>query len=107
MAFAVCNSINLYLYVLYIFVIVNLQSALDVHENLTPLGYHLAQLPLEPHVGKLVILAAIFSVVDPVLTIAASLSYKDPFVVPLVSCAMNFLCAMFVLLSVMMVMMSW
>eukprot|EP00117_Sycon_ciliatum_P013397 scpid18108/ scgid5431/ Probable ATP-dependent RNA helicase DHX36; DEAH box protein 36; MLE-like protein 1; RNA helicase associated with AU-rich element ARE len=58
-------------------------SALDNDQKLTPLGYHLAQLPLEPHVGKLVVIGAIFSVVDPILTIAASLGYKDPFVSPL------------------------
>lgn len=27
-------------------------NALDQSENLTPLGYHLAQLPLEPRTGK-------------------------------------------------------
>lgn len=28
-------------------------NALDMNENLTPLGYHLAQLPLDPRTGEL------------------------------------------------------
>ena len=58
-------------------------KALDCMENLTPLGYHLAQLPVEPQIGKMLLFGAIFSCIDPILTIAASLSFKDPFVVPL------------------------
>jgi len=52
-------------------------------ENLTPLGYHLAQLPMNPQTGKMVLLAAIFSCLDPVLSVAASLSFKDAFLIPL------------------------
>lgn len=58
-------------------------SALDEDENLTPLGYHLAQLPVEPQIGKMLLFGSIFSCINPILTIAACLSYKDPFVVPL------------------------
>jgi len=52
-------------------------------ENLTPLGFHLSRLPLDPQAGKMVLCGAIFGCLDPILTIAASLSFKDPFVVPL------------------------
>ncbi|XP_063227426.1 ATP-dependent DNA/RNA helicase DHX36-like isoform X2 [Bacillus rossius redtenbacheri] len=55
-------------------------KALDEHENLTPLGYHLANLPLDPHIGKMILMAAIFSCIDPIFTVAASLSFKDPFI---------------------------
>nr|XP_039270270.1 ATP-dependent DNA/RNA helicase DHX36-like [Styela clava] len=58
-------------------------SAMDVDQRLMPLGYHLARLPVEPQIGKMILMGAIFSCLDPVLTIAANLSFKDPFVVPL------------------------
>ncbi|NWV60216.1 DHX36 helicase, partial [Malurus elegans] len=58
-------------------------NALDRQEELTPLGIHLARLPVEPHIGKMILFGALFCCLDPVLTIAASLSFKDPFVIPL------------------------
>ncbi|XP_070555588.1 ATP-dependent DNA/RNA helicase DHX36-like isoform X1 [Ptychodera flava] len=58
-------------------------NAMDSDENLTPLGYHLARLPVEPHIGKMILFGAIFCCLDPVLTIAASLSFKDPFIIPI------------------------
>ena len=58
-------------------------NALDHDENLTPLGYHLAQLPVDPQLGKMLLFGAIFSCLSPILTIAACLSFKDPFVIPL------------------------
>lgn len=58
-------------------------NALDRQEELTPLGFHLARLPVEPHIGKMILFAALFCCLDPVLTIAASLSFKDPFIIPL------------------------
>ncbi|XP_034024153.1 ATP-dependent DNA/RNA helicase DHX36 [Thalassophryne amazonica] len=58
-------------------------NALDHAENLTALGFHLARLPVEPHIGKLILFGALLGCIDPVLTIAASLSFKDPFFIPL------------------------
>ncbi|XP_056420970.1 ATP-dependent DNA/RNA helicase DHX36 [Hyla sarda] len=58
-------------------------NALNKREELTPLGFHLARLPVEPHIGKMILFGALFCCLDPVLTIAASLSFKDPFVIPL------------------------
>ncbi|KAJ3591219.1 hypothetical protein NHX12_009165 [Muraenolepis orangiensis] len=58
-------------------------NALDHAENLTSLGVHLARLPVEPHIGKLILFGALLGCLDPVLTIAASLSFKDPFFIPL------------------------
>ncbi|ODM89700.1 ATP-dependent RNA helicase DHX36 [Orchesella cincta] len=57
--------------------------ALDGEENLTPLGFHLAQLPMDPQTGKMILMAGIFGCVDPILSVAASLSFKDPFYIPL------------------------
>ena len=56
-----------------------------MNEELTPLGYHLATLPVDPRVGKMILFGAIFSCLDPVLTVASVLGFKDPFVFPLVS----------------------
>ncbi|CAJ1934420.1 unnamed protein product [Cylindrotheca closterium] len=48
-------------------------------EVLTPLGQHLAKLPLDVRLGKMLIFGALFRCIDPVVTIAASLSSKSPF----------------------------
>lgn len=48
-------------------------GALDHDENLTPLGFHMAKLPVGAHCSKMLILAALFSCVDPILSVAASL----------------------------------
>lgn len=58
-------------------------NALDRAENLLPLGKHLARMPVDPHSGKMILLGAMFSCLDPILTVAASLSFKDAFVIPL------------------------
>jgi ATP-dependent RNA helicase DHX36 len=50
--------------------------------ELTALGFHLATLPVEPRIGKLVLYGALFNCLDPALTIAASMSSKSPFVSP-------------------------
>jgi ATP-dependent RNA helicase DHX57 len=57
-------------------------EALSATEELTPLGTHLAALPVDVRIGKLILLGAIFNVVDDVLTIAAVLSYRSPFLSP-------------------------
>ncbi|VVC42551.1 Hypothetical protein CINCED_3A018746 [Cinara cedri] len=57
-------------------------NALDEKENLTPLGFHLAKLPIGPLEGKMIILGAMFSCLSPIMTIAASLNFKDPFMMP-------------------------
>ncbi|XP_072310125.1 3'-5' RNA helicase YTHDC2 isoform X2 [Eucyclogobius newberryi] len=57
-------------------------DALDQREDLTDLGYHLADLPVEPHLGKMVLCAVVLKCLDPILTIACTLAYRDPFVLP-------------------------
>lgn len=61
----------------------NTLNALDKDEQLTPLGFHLSKLPMDPHTGKMILMGAMFSCIDPILSVAASLSFKDPFVTPL------------------------
>lgn len=55
-------------------------GALTPDEKLTPLGYHLASLPVDVRIGKLMLFGSIFRCLDPALTIAASLAFKSPFV---------------------------
>ncbi|KAJ8719500.1 hypothetical protein PYW08_011675 [Mythimna loreyi] len=57
-------------------------GALDKAFNLTALGKHLAALPVDVRIGKLMLFGAIFCCVDSALTMAAFLSHKSPFVAP-------------------------
>ncbi|XVF84733.1 hypothetical protein PTKIN_Ptkin17bG0061900 [Pterospermum kingtungense] len=58
-------------------------GALDENETLTVLGCYLTMLPMEPKLGKMLILGAILDCLDPILTIVAGLSVRDPFLTPL------------------------
>lgn len=44
-------------------------------ETLTPLGRHLAFLPMDPQLGKALLCACLFQCLDPILTITAALRY--------------------------------
>lgn len=57
-------------------------GALDKTYALTALGKHLAALPVDVRIGKLMLFGAIFCCVDSALTMAAFLSHKSPFVSP-------------------------
>nr|XP_043630716.1 DExH-box ATP-dependent RNA helicase DExH3 [Erigeron canadensis] len=57
-------------------------GALDDQENLTVLGRKLSVLPVEPKLGKMLILGAIFNCLDPIVTVVAGLSARDPFLMP-------------------------
>uniref|UniRef100_A0A182W6T2 RNA helicase n=1 Tax=Anopheles minimus TaxID=112268 RepID=A0A182W6T2_9DIPT len=63
--------------------LLNRLNAIDNDQKLTPLGYHLARLPMDPRTGKMVLLASIFSCIDPITSIAASLTFKNAFYKPL------------------------
>jgi len=43
----------------------------------------LAKLPLDPQIGKMILMAAIFQCIDPITSAAATLSFKDPFYRPI------------------------
>ncbi|XP_015900441.3 DExH-box ATP-dependent RNA helicase DExH1 isoform X2 [Ziziphus jujuba] len=58
-------------------------GALDDMEELTPLGRHLCTLPLDPNIGKMLLMGSIFQCLNPALTIAAALAHRDPFVLPI------------------------
>ena len=53
-------------------------DALDGFEDLTEFGYHLVDIPIDPHLGKMIIASIVLKCLDPVLTIACALTYKDP-----------------------------
>eukprot|EP00177_Eucheuma_denticulatum_P006762 GFKZ01012289.1.p1 GENE.GFKZ01012289.1~~GFKZ01012289.1.p1 ORF type:complete len:1366 (-),score=200.61 GFKZ01012289.1:915-5012(-) len=50
--------------------------------ELTALGKHLTGLPVDARIGKLLIFGSLFSCVDAVLTIAATISERSPFYAP-------------------------
>ncbi|XP_053610494.1 ATP-dependent DNA/RNA helicase DHX36-like [Plodia interpunctella] len=54
-------------------------GALDDKETLTPLGWHLARLPVHPAAGKLLILGTLLGCLDRAASVAAVWSFKDPF----------------------------
>jgi ATP-dependent RNA helicase DHX29 len=58
-------------------------GALTPGEALTPLGRHLAALPLDPRLGKLLLYASALGCLAPALTIAAALAHRPPFATPL------------------------
>ncbi|XP_068879887.1 ATP-dependent RNA helicase A isoform X4 [Aphelocoma coerulescens] len=55
-------------------------DALDTNDELTPLGRILAKLPIEPRLGKMVIMGCIFYVGDAVCTISAATCFPEPFI---------------------------
>ena len=56
--------------------------ALSASEELTPLGYQLARLPLDVFLGKLILQGSVFKCLDMAITVAAILSSKSPFSAP-------------------------
>ncbi|KAG5510510.1 hypothetical protein JKF63_06807 [Porcisia hertigi] len=54
-------------------------GALTAEKRLTSLGQHLANLPLDVRVGKMIIHGALLQCIDPVLTMAACLATRSPF----------------------------
>ncbi|CAA2964693.1 D -box ATP-dependent RNA helicase D 5, mitochondrial-like isoform X2 [Olea europaea subsp. europaea] len=51
-----------------------INRALDETENLTIVGRYLTMLPMEPKLGKMLILGAILNCLDPMLSVVAALS---------------------------------
>ena len=57
-------------------------QALDKAEILTPLGHHLATLPVDVRIGKMLLFGVMLRCLHPVLVIAAGLSLRSPFLEP-------------------------
>ena len=58
-------------------------GALDSAKNLTSLGRVLVQLPVDAHLGRLVLYGSFFKCLDRALTLAAILANRDPFMSPM------------------------
>ncbi|XP_033149949.1 LOW QUALITY PROTEIN: ATP-dependent DNA/RNA helicase DHX36 [Drosophila busckii] len=58
-------------------------EALDSAGLLTPLGMHLAKMPIDPQMGKMMLMSTLFRCWDPISSAAAALSYKSPFYTPI------------------------
>ncbi|VFR01415.1 unnamed protein product [Cuscuta campestris] len=58
-------------------------GALDDAEELTSLGRHLCTLPLDPNIGKMLLMGSFFQCLNPALTIASALAHRNPFVLPI------------------------
>lgn len=70
--FCQSNSLNALFHLLFPKTI----DALDPWEDLTELGHHLLDLPVEPRLGKMLLHAVVLKCLDPVLTIVCTLAYK-------------------------------
>ncbi|XP_049836121.1 3'-5' RNA helicase YTHDC2-like isoform X3 [Schistocerca gregaria] len=57
-------------------------DALDAWEDLTELGHHLLDIPVDPRLGKMLLYSVVLKCLDPVLTIVCCLAHRDPFVLP-------------------------
>ena len=58
-------------------------GALDVHEHVTDLGRALSRISVDPPLARMLLMAVALGVLGPVLTVAAAMSHKDPFVAAL------------------------
>ncbi|XP_057836975.1 DExH-box ATP-dependent RNA helicase DExH1 isoform X1 [Cryptomeria japonica] len=58
-------------------------NVLDERECLTPLGQYLAQMPVDASVGKMLIFGCMLRCLNPILTVAAALSGRSPFLFPM------------------------
>ena len=50
-------------------------DVIDDRENVTPLGVHLGGLPVDARLGKMLVYACAFGVLDTILTIAACVGF--------------------------------
>ncbi|XP_076875887.1 ATP-dependent RNA helicase DHX29 [Brachyhypopomus gauderio] len=71
---AVCNAVSL---------LRKIGACHRESHTLTPLGHHLACLPVNVKIGKMLIFGAILGCLEPIATIAAAISEKSPFTTPM------------------------
>ena len=55
-------------------------GALDSADHLTPLGHQMAKMSKEPQIVKFMMMGVVFGCLEPMLSIAAVLTFQDPFV---------------------------
>lgn len=57
-------------------------DVLDSNENITYLGIHLAHMPMDCQLGKMILYSIMLRCLDPIVTIVCALSLDDPFILP-------------------------
>ena len=62
--------------------LINLRALDPVNESLTPLGKHIAHMPVDARIGKMLLFGALLGCLDPILTIAAAMAGRPVFVSP-------------------------
>lgn len=62
--------------------LVNIGALDAARDSLTPLGKHMALIPADPRLAKLLVLGTVFGVLPRALTVAAILSTRSPFISP-------------------------
>uniref|UniRef100_A0AC35GG84 Helicase-associated domain-containing protein n=1 Tax=Panagrolaimus sp. PS1159 TaxID=55785 RepID=A0AC35GG84_9BILA len=55
----------------------------DVEPDITELGSIIAQLPLEPQLARMLVFGIALQCFNPIVTLVAALSHRDPFILPL------------------------
>ncbi|KAI9280775.1 P-loop containing nucleoside triphosphate hydrolase protein [Sporodiniella umbellata] len=58
-------------------------EAIDKEDQLTALGKHMANIPADLRISKMLIYGSVFGCLDPILTIASTMSLKSPFTSPM------------------------
>jgi HrpA-like RNA helicase len=58
-------------------------GALDADEQLTELGYKLANMPMDPRIGKMIVWGQLLGCGKAALKVGCAMAYRDPFVLPL------------------------
>ncbi|PHZ15236.1 P-loop containing nucleoside triphosphate hydrolase protein [Rhizopus microsporus ATCC 52813] len=58
-------------------------EAIDKQDQLTALGKHMAAIPADLRISKMLIYGSVFGCLDPILTIASIMSLKSPFTSPM------------------------
>lgn len=71
---SVCNAVGL---------LRRIGACQPEQHSLTPLGHHLAALPVNVKIGKMLIFGAILGCLEPIATIAAAITEKSPFSTPM------------------------
>jgi Helicase associated domain (HA2) len=61
----------------------SLNCSLDDEERVTTIGKAVSLLPLDPRMGRILLLGCIFGCAPSVLATAAAMGYKDPFLMPM------------------------
>ena len=57
-------------------------NCFDESESITPLGEAIVRLPLDPRIGRIIILGCLCGIGPATLATAAAMGYRDPFVMP-------------------------